>query len=609
MRSSTRGKASVSVAHRYARVVLVLTRALVALRNDVVLDCDETYNYLEPLHYLVHGRGMQTWEHGSAYALRSYAYLFMHAPVAMLASVVFGREGSGGRVAFVCVRLASALASALAEASLVRAVSERHALTGACLLMILASSSGMAVASTAMLPSSFAMVCVTASAAASLRGKHRLACIACVFAVVFGWPFSGIAAIPFGLYAIYGIGFVATLSVVALFTAISVAISIVCDSFMYSKSGELRLVSSVYNLLKYNVMSGKSNLYGVEDAVFYVKNLLLNFQLSAAFSIFAPVAVSFAVAVKAYLLREQAKKDPKANKGKLLVAIEKYRNDWRAMLVVSLPFPLVTAFFTIIPHKEERFLYMIYPCLALSASVTIGAFTESFIKLSRHVFKSKVPSFVIALSVALVLLGTMALSVSRAAALLTYYGAPAKIYGALPIPSVHAQEPFWPEYLAREFAAAGADASINVCVGAEWYRFPSSFHLPSLAYSLRFIDSGFDGALPMPFDSSKGGTAHTPEGLNDDNEAHPNQFIDPRECRFLVEADFGSSLAGAAERPSATPGEWVDVRVEKFVDPLRSPTLTRVLYIPGLSEKRNVYVDYKLKVLRSPQGRVEEDAA
>ena len=73
--------------------------------------------------------------------------------------------------------------------------------------------------------------------------------------------------------------------------------------------------------------------------------------------------------------------------------------------------------------------------------------------------------------------------------------------------------------------------------------------------------------------------------------------------------DFGSGQADAAERSSAPPGEWMDVRVEKFVDPLRSPTLTRVLYIPGLSEKRNVYVDYKLKVLRSPPGRAEEDDA
>jgi len=54
------------------------------------------------------------------------------------------------------------------------------------LMMILATSSGMAIASTAMLPSSFAMTCVTAACAATLRGEHRRACVACVVAVVFG---------------------------------------------------------------------------------------------------------------------------------------------------------------------------------------------------------------------------------------------------------------------------------------------------------------------------------------------------------------------------------------------------------------------------------------
>ena len=47
-----------------------------------VADCDETFNYWEPLHYLVYGHGWQTWEYAPQYALRSYAYLL--APHAAL---------------------------------------------------------------------------------------------------------------------------------------------------------------------------------------------------------------------------------------------------------------------------------------------------------------------------------------------------------------------------------------------------------------------------------------------------------------------------------------------------------------------------------------------
>lgn len=47
--------------------------------------------------------------------------------------------------------------------------------------------------------------------------------------------------------------------------------------------------------------------------------------------------------------------------------------------------------------------------------------------------------------------------------------------------------------------APGTNVSY-VCLGDEWHRFPSSFHLPSPAYRLAFVKSGFRGLLPRPFD-------------------------------------------------------------------------------------------------------------
>ncbi len=42
-------------------------------------DCDETFNYWEPTHYLSHGYGLQTWEYSPEYAIRSWAYISFHA--------------------------------------------------------------------------------------------------------------------------------------------------------------------------------------------------------------------------------------------------------------------------------------------------------------------------------------------------------------------------------------------------------------------------------------------------------------------------------------------------------------------------------------------------
>lgn len=44
-----------------------------------IQDCDETFNYWEPTHYLSHGYGMQTWEYSPEYAIRSWVYIGLHA--------------------------------------------------------------------------------------------------------------------------------------------------------------------------------------------------------------------------------------------------------------------------------------------------------------------------------------------------------------------------------------------------------------------------------------------------------------------------------------------------------------------------------------------------
>jgi alpha-1,2-mannosyltransferase len=49
---------------RFAFACLLAARLLSALFN-IIHDCDEVYNYWEPLHFLLYGYGMQTWEYRS----------------------------------------------------------------------------------------------------------------------------------------------------------------------------------------------------------------------------------------------------------------------------------------------------------------------------------------------------------------------------------------------------------------------------------------------------------------------------------------------------------------------------------------------------------------
>ena len=52
-----------------AFVALLAVRSLAAATAPI-MDCDETFNYWEPLHYLLRGTGMQTWEYSPEFALR-----------------------------------------------------------------------------------------------------------------------------------------------------------------------------------------------------------------------------------------------------------------------------------------------------------------------------------------------------------------------------------------------------------------------------------------------------------------------------------------------------------------------------------------------------------
>ena len=123
------------------------------------------------------------------------------------------------------------------------------------------------------------------------------------------------------------------------------------------------------------------------------------------------------------------------------------------------------------------------------------------------------------------LLTTTALSLSRIAALRLHYGAPMRVYSALPeVSTVTAMGKHlptsrnWLADLLDRLSTRGrrkdgempsttqvhsTEQPVHVCVGGEWHRFPSSFFLPSPAYRLAFVQSSFGGLLPTDFDASK----------------------------------------------------------------------------------------------------------
>ena len=163
-----------------------------------IQDCDETFNYWEPLHYLNHKYGLQTWEYSGEFALRSWTYIVIHAIPAKLGAL-FARSKT---FEFHLLRILLAICCAASETRLYSAISRTlNARVGIIYLTITAFSPGMFYASVAFLPSSFAMYTSSFGLAAFMdwRGGPKTASGIMWFGIgaIVGWPFSGILIAPF----------------------------------------------------------------------------------------------------------------------------------------------------------------------------------------------------------------------------------------------------------------------------------------------------------------------------------------------------------------------------------------------------------------------------
>ena len=96
--STKRATSPIRISFTLCFVLLLVPRLLAAYFSHVA-DCDETFNYWEPVHFMVFGFGQQTWEYSPVYALRTYAYLLPHAlfaRIGMIFASLAGVVGGGG---------------------------------------------------------------------------------------------------------------------------------------------------------------------------------------------------------------------------------------------------------------------------------------------------------------------------------------------------------------------------------------------------------------------------------------------------------------------------------------------------------------------------------
>ncbi|KAL2257733.1 hypothetical protein VTK26DRAFT_9246 [Humicola hyalothermophila] len=538
-----------------------LAANMIAALFSPIQDCDETFNYWEPTHYLSHGYGLQTWEYSPSYAIRSWLYIAIHAVGANIRRLL---PRSNKVAEFYFLRYLLAFACALCQTLMWRAVClALNPRVGLFFILALAFSPGNFHSSTAYLPSSFAMYMAMLGAAAFMNWRGGLKTSQGMFwyAVggVLGWPFAIALCAPFVFEEVL----LAMLSdkerffesfhrlirgVVA--TGVLVAFDTAINTFFYRK---VEIVT--WNIIKYNIFSstGGPNLYGTEPWTFYFKNLALNFN---AWFVLALLSLPLFLVQKIFSRR---------------AAGETFQSGLRTLVFLS-PFYMWLAIFTLQPHKEERFMFPAYPFLALNAALALHTLLAFFGNFAPSLIPAKAKLAVVALG----LLAAINVGLLRVAGVYTAYHAPLSLYAPLSDPAV-------------------AGRGDTVCFAKDWYRFPSSYFLPRDMHA-KFVRSEFRGLLPDEFSEARTGFGFwsgtwLPTGarFNDRNEEDPGKYVDLRTCVFLVDTQFPErKQRGEEENP--LPGnepdyvadveKWETIHCEPFLDAESTPFLARALWVP-----------------------------
>ena len=180
---------------------LILIVRLLAVFTTSISDCDETFNYWEPTHFLLYGKGHQTWEYDPKFALRSYFYLFLHGVPGYLINLVSNVDRT---VIFYVIKSTLALLCTLCEVYFYKGVSKiASGNVGQIALLFSTFSTGMFISSTSFLPSSTSMLLLMISHGAWFRKSYDIAVFTTAFSTFVSWPFAALLGLPIALDIVF----------------------------------------------------------------------------------------------------------------------------------------------------------------------------------------------------------------------------------------------------------------------------------------------------------------------------------------------------------------------------------------------------------------------
>lgn len=449
---------------------------------------------------------------------------------------------------------------------------------------------------------------------------ERTRTYASVFWLVLGgiaWPFSGAIGIPFAIeeLTVFGRDTDSTdkgklkvairskywqlmrlvrLGEALLFSTLALGGLVTAfDSYVY---GRYSFVP--WNIVNYNVFHSNSNgdykgpnIFGTEPWYFYILNGFLNFNVVFILALISGSVLLITAFVDRHRIPGSTWKE----------AIWPYV----LMSFKLTPFYLWFLIFTLQAHKEERFLYVSYPLIALNASICIYLLRSLVGRAAKGLGADvNIRAYLLRYTSVTILVVYSLISLSRIVALLTRYHAPMSIYASLW--NERQDSLIYSNSIQEEYDTNPLKKELNVCVGKEWYRYQSSFLLPK-DVRLRFIQSDFNGLLPNEFPEDwtmlkykngdeydykrtryyniLKGIQHHHEGTNDQNLKDESVILkDIQQCDYLIDSYFPLHQTSKSEKEPnyiLDKEHWYQLYCEPYLDTMHSKSLARSFWVPG----------------------------
>lgn len=138
-----------------------------------------------------------------------------------------------------------------------------------------------------------------------------------------------------------------------------------------------------------------------------------------------------------------------------------------------------------------------------------------------------------------------------------------------------------------------SDITYNLCVGKDWYRYPTSFFFPNKNFKLRFLKSKFDGMLPAYYSEEYNGTKIIHSYFNDKNQEATELYFDINKCHFLL--DLNTETDSDLEPNYAlNTKDWNVLKSFPFLNNQKSHSLFRAFFIPFLGSNYLEYGEFNL---------------